>query len=137
MNDTSRRNKKDLQRLLACIPVITGPCELDLLVFFYRHPRSILTNEQLAALVGYDTKQIAHAIEAFIGAGLLERTQTSMHAARMYVLAPEGPQLGGFKTLLDLASTRQGRHDTLELLTPGRAGPPSEINAKRRLRVVA
>ena len=49
--------------------------------------------------------------------------QGSMHAARMYCLVLEGPQTGGLKTLLDLASTRQGRRDILQILGPRRSDP--------------
>src|ERR1051326_1818722 len=114
MPDESRPNDgeyDDVRRLLARAPVIRSAAELDLLVFLYRHPRTLLTNEQLAGFAGYDMKQIAQAIEKFIAAGLLERTQNSMHAARMYLLLLEGPQTGGLKTLLDMACTRQGRRD--------------------------
>jgi DNA-binding MarR family transcriptional regulator len=132
------RAQKDIQRLLASAPAIAGACELDLLVFFYRHPRSLLTNEQVAVLVGYDTKQIARAIESFVEGGLLERTQDSMHAARLYVLLLEAPQDRGLKQLLALASTHQGRADILQALVPGRSGAsPDPGQARRSLRFIA
>jgi DNA-binding MarR family transcriptional regulator len=131
------RTQKQIQRLLASAPAIAGACELDLLMFFYRHPRSLLTNEQLAILVGYDTKEIAQAIESFIEGGLLERTQNSMHAARLYVLLLEDPQNGGLKQLLALASTHQGRAEILQILVPGRSAGPDPGQARRRLRFIA
>jgi hypothetical protein len=82
----------------------------------------LLTNEQIAAFVGYDMKQVAQSLEGFIEAGLLERTQNSMHAARMYRLELDGPKGGGFHTLLELASTREGRREILEALNSGRSG---------------
>jgi hypothetical protein len=131
------RTQKEIERLLARTPAIAGACELDLLVFFYRHPRSLLTNEQLAVLVGYDTKQIAQAIESFIEGGLLERTQNTMHAARLYVLLLEGPQNGGLKRLLDLASTHEGRAEILQILVPGRSAGADPGQAGRKLRFIA
>ncbi|HEX5431690.1 MAG TPA: hypothetical protein VFW83_06975 [Bryobacteraceae bacterium] len=132
------QTQREIQRLLARAPVVAGRCELDLLVFFYRHPRSILTNEQLAAMVGYDTRQIAQAIEAFIDAGLLERTQNTMHAARMYVLLLEGPRMGGLKSLLEMASTYAGRMEILQGLAPRCSRPPAEYSGvKRKLRSIA
>jgi DNA-binding MarR family transcriptional regulator len=129
---------QEIQRLLGCTPVIVGPCELDLLVFLYRHPRTLLTNEQLAAFVGYDMKQIAKSIDAFIDAGLLERTQNSLHAARMYLLVLQGEESGGLKTLLRMASTREGRRDILQVLAPGRPKPPTDLpRAKGSLRAIA
>jgi DNA-binding MarR family transcriptional regulator len=140
MSDKPSTNaeSQNIRRLLADAPVVAGPCELDLLVFLYRHPRTLLTNEQLAAFVGYDMKQVARSIDAFIEAGLLERTQNSTHAARMYLLVLEGPRKDGIRALLELASTRQGRRDILELLDPRRANAPLDLSrAKRRLRVIA
>ncbi len=104
-------------RLLARTPTIQNACDLDLIVFLHRHPRMLLTTEQLAGFVGYNLKEIAKALDSFIDAGLLERTtQQSMHAARMFVLLPEGPQGGGVRALLELASTREGRESILAVL---------------------
>jgi hypothetical protein len=33
----------------------TRPCDLDLLIFFARHPRILLASEQLAVLLGYES----------------------------------------------------------------------------------
>lgn len=105
---------EEIARLLVRIPAICGACELDLLVFFHRHPRALLTNEQLAAFVGYDMKQVARTVDAFVDAGLLERNKNPTHAARLYVLLLDGQQGGGLTTLLKVASTRQGRLDILK-----------------------
>lgn len=78
-------------------------------------------------------KQVAQSLDAFIEAGLLERTQNPMHAARMYFLELSGPQNGGFKTLLELASTRLGRHEILEILNSGKSGKDGK---SQRLRLV-
>jgi hypothetical protein len=131
-------NEKEIEGLLASHPVVLGACELDLLVFLYRHPRTFLTNEQLAAFVGYDMKQIAQAMDAFTEAGLLERTtQNSMHAARMYLLLLDGPGTGGIKTLLDLASTRQGRRHILRILVPQGSNREHDNRVQRRLHAIA
>src|ERR1051326_3496331 len=114
----------EIEALLARNPAVAGACELDLLVFLYRHPRSLLTNEQLADFIGYGMKQIADARNAFIEAGLLERTQTTTHAARMYLLLLAGPQMEGLRKLLAFASTMQGRRSILKMLTPGKSGRP-------------
>lgn len=141
MNDAPRgkmRTRKEIEQLLARTRVISGACELDVLVFLYRHPRTLLTNEQLAAFVGYEMKQVAKSIEAFIEAGLLERTQNSMHAARLYVLVLNGPQSGGIKEILDLASTTQGRRIILQVLIPDSFYSSADLpRKKRKLHVVA
>jgi DNA-binding MarR family transcriptional regulator len=131
-HSANRPDQEETKRLLAHIPLIRAACELDLLVFLHRHPRTFLTSEQLAAFVGYDMKQVAKAIDAFIDAGLLKRTQNPMHAARMYFLVLEGPQGGGLTALVKLASTRQGRREILQLLGPGQSQTAHDITPKKR-----
>jgi hypothetical protein len=61
-------------------------CDLDLLLFFSRHPRVVLSSEQLSAYVGYDLPQVARALDLLLGAGLLKRTLHHGAPGRMYVL---------------------------------------------------
>ena len=133
-NHSSQSEKT--KRLLARAPVIQNACDLDLLVFLHRHPRTLLTTEQLAGFVGYELKDIAKALEAFIEAGFLRRmAQQSLHAARMFLLLLDGPQGPGLSALLELASTRDGRQRIVEALNGG--GPPSEqARATAKLRVL-
>ena len=121
-------------RLLEGAPFIRDACDLDLLLFLHRHPRTMLTSENLAAFVGYDMRQIGRALDAFGEAGILERIQSSTHAARMYLLSLHGPHGGGLKGVLELASTREGRRKILEVLN-GR-GPHTKAEAARQLRLV-
>lgn len=116
---TSRPDAVEIQQLLARATVIREACDLDLLTFLSRHPRALLTIERLAAFVGYEMQQVAHSIDALIEAGLLERTQTPKHAARLYALTLDGPGNGGLRALVDLASTRLGRREILDLLDHG------------------
>ncbi|MBV9497900.1 MAG: hypothetical protein JO138_00860 [Acidobacteriaceae bacterium] len=122
------------KRLLADAPVIREACDLDLLVFLHRHPRTMLTSENLAAFVGYDMRQIGKALDAFVDAGILERIQSSTHAARMYLLSLQGPRGGGLKAVLELGSTREGRRKLLKVLD-GR-DPQTKSEAGRNLRLV-
>lgn len=115
----NRQQSEVVKRLLADAPVIRDACDLDLLVFLHRHPRTLLTSEQLATLVGYDMRRVAKALDAFGEAGILERIQSSTHAARMYLLSLHGPRGGGLKSLLALACTREGRRSILEALDTG------------------
>ena len=102
------------EHLLGSIGVLRHPCDLDLLVFFHRHPRSILTSERLAAYVGYDLNQLARSLDLLTDAGLLERSQNPTHAARLYVL--QTPQTGWLASVLDIASTREGREELLQTM---------------------
>ena len=61
-------------------------CDLDLLLFFSRHPRVVLSSEQLAAYVGYELPQVARALDRLLGAGFLKRMLNHGTPGRMYVL---------------------------------------------------
>lgn len=61
-------------------------CDLDLLLFFSRHPRVVLTSEQLAAYVGYELAQVARALDRLLETGLLRQTLNQGAPGRMYVL---------------------------------------------------
>ena len=61
-------------------------CDLDLLLFFSRHPHVVLSSEQLAAYVGYDLAQVARALDRLLETGLLRRTLNQGAPGRMYVL---------------------------------------------------
>ena len=132
------REQQRIELLLSEAPFIKSACDLDLLVFLFRHPRTLLTNEQLATFVGYEMKQIAKSIEIFVDAGLLERTQNPIHAARMYLLMLAGPQGETLKELLAVASMRSGRSNILGLLATPRSGQPVDASSRdRKLRVIA
>src|SRR5262249_49701590 len=97
---------------------IRDACDLDVLLFFHRHPRSLLTSEQLVAYLGYDREQVAKSVDRLIETGLLNRSQNPAHAARLYVLEHRGPSVGSLRSLLRFASTREGRRDVIRLLQP-------------------
>jgi hypothetical protein len=99
----------DARRLLDHIDVLRHPSDLDLLIFFARHPRSLLASEHLAAFLGYGVKEIAASLDLLLGAGLIARTPNPSHAARLYVFSVDGPSGEWLPALLKLASTRQGR----------------------------
>lgn len=135
---TNPEKLAETKHLLSRAPVIRDACALDLLVFLHRHPRALLTNEQLAAFVGYGMKQVATTVDAFIDAGLLERNKNPKHAARMFLLLLDGPQGGGLTAFLKVASTRQGRQEILELLGPGQSQTAVDgTQGKRRLHAIA
>lgn len=95
---------------------IRHACDLDLLLFFHRHPSALLTSEQLVAYLGYDGERVAKSLDGLIEAGLLTRSQYPSHAARMYVLELAAVPDGLLPSLLKIAATRQGRHDVMRLL---------------------
>ena len=113
-------NRRRFEHLVGSVRILRHPCDLDLLLFFHRHPRALLTSERLAAYVGYDLDQVGRSLDVLIDAGLLERSQHPNHAARMYVL--KASESGWLASLLDIASTREGRRELLEAMR-ARASP--------------
>jgi hypothetical protein len=113
---------RQLRQLLDRSKVLRHACDVDLLLFFYRHPQSLLTSDQLASFVGYGLPQIAKSLDAFIAAGIIERSQNPTHYARMYRLVRGAPD-GWCASIMKVATTRRGRDDLLRILKePSQAG---------------
>ena len=100
---------KDAGRLLDQLDVLRRPSDLDLLVFFARHPRTLLSSEQLAAFLGYGVKEMAASLELLLDAGFLTRTSHPRHVTRMHLLAGTPPGGGWLPAVKRLATTREGR----------------------------
>ena len=116
--------------MLERIRGIRHACDLDLLLFFYRHPRALLTGERLVSVLGYDREQLAKSLDGLIEAGLLTRSQNPSHAARLYVLKPAGdgnPVGGWLASLLKVAETRDGRAAVLAALHDRQAPEPTAL----------
>ena len=113
-----------IRELLDQIGVLRHPCDLDLLLFFHRHPTAFLTSEQLAGYVGYSLAQTGDSLDVLIGARLLTRSATQAQSARMYHLMVGGTQRGWLQSLLALAASRQGRRQLRQALKAGLAETP-------------
>ena len=111
MADTTstKTDVDDARTLLNRLPALQRPCDLDLLVFFARHWRALLSTEQLARLLGYPLKEIARSRDALVAAGFLTRAQDKSRPERMYVFEPEGTADSPLETIVSLASTSDGR----------------------------
>lgn len=101
--------REQARRLLDRVGFLQNRCDLDLLLFFVRHPRALLTSDQIAAYLGYDVKRIGDSLDVLLAAKLLTRSQNPAHAARMYVFSVGGPNGGWLPALADIVSTREGR----------------------------
>lgn len=114
--------------MLDRIGAVRCPCDLDLLLFFHRHPCTLLTSEQLVAQLGYERERVARSLDRLIEAGLLRRSDSPSRGARLHLLELRGPAGGLVSSLLETAATRQGRQGLMRLLeaepdrTPG-VGP--------------
>jgi len=90
-------------------------CDLDMLLFFSRHPRVVLSSEQLAAYVGYDLVEVARALELLLGAGLLKRRLNHGTPGRMYVLEVDRAE-EWLEPLRQVCATPDGRNALRALL---------------------
>jgi DNA-binding MarR family transcriptional regulator len=103
-----------LLNLLGC------PCDLDVLIFFLRHPRVLLTLDDLAARVGYDVHDVGASIAVLAARGLLEHSKDGAERRQSEAVlyrftlrkwdAIRGP-------LLYLASSADGRRSLRRALT--------------------
>ena len=120
---------QDLRSMLDRVPGIRDACDLDLLLFFHRHPRALLTNEQFVVWLGYDRDQIAKSLARLIEAGLVTRSQNPSHAAGLYVLELRGEPGELLSSLLNIAATREGRQRVFWLLESGPDHAPTQYVA--------
>jgi len=108
-------------------------CDLDLLLFFSRHPRVVLSSEQLAAYVGYELPQVARALERLLGAGLLKRTLNQGAPGRMYVLEVDHVE-AWLEPLRRVCATPDGRN-ALKVLLKQRQLENGDAGHRRLFRV--
>ena len=94
---------------------LRNACDLDLLLFFSRHPRVVLSSEQLAAYVGYEIVEVARALDLLLGAGLLKRTLNHGSPGRMFVLEVDHAE-EWLEPLRRLCETPDGRNALKALL---------------------
>jgi hypothetical protein len=118
---------QDLRSMLARVGVVRHACDLDLLLFFFRHPCVLLTVEQLIPHLGCDRERVAKSLDGLVEAGLVTSAQRPSQGARMYVLAPEALPGGLLSSFLSIAATRQGRLEAMRLL-----GSSPALRAGRR-----
>lgn len=116
--------------LLKGIGVLRSRCDLDLLIFFARHPTALLTSEQLATWLGHELRAIAMSLDVLLEARLIRREQNPSHAARMYVFCSETRGGGWLPSLLRLAKTREGRLALIDALrSRGDDAPASDARS--------
>lgn len=112
--------------LLDRLDVLRHPSDLDLLVFFARHPRTLLSSEQIAAFLGYGVKEVAASLDRLLDAGFLTRTPHPRHVARMYLLTITPPGGGWLPAIKRLATTRNGRLALIWQIRRRSSGAPED-----------
>jgi hypothetical protein len=99
---------------------IRDACEFDLLLFFTRHPRVVLSSEQLATYVGHEVENVARALDLMLGASLLQQAQNPRGAGRMYILAAHHVA-EWLEPVRRLCATTDGRRELRTLLKQRRS----------------
>jgi len=117
--------------VLARLPYLHHRCDLDLLVFFHRHPRVLLTSDRLVAVLGYDLKQIAGSLETLIAAKVVTRTQHQATGARMYAFEALDSDNDSLARLLRTASARAGRLAIIRALESRQVKEPDGASRSR------
>lgn len=98
------------------------PCDLNLLLFFDRHPAALMTSEQLAAFVGYDVSQVGKSLDFLVDRQLLVRSQNPTHFARLYRFKADHG--GEVQEILRVALTVTGRRQLRQILRQRQLPPP-------------
>jgi hypothetical protein len=108
--------RETIAHLLDRVAAIHNRCDLDVLVYLFRHADALVTGEHVADAVGSDLKDVAASLDSFVFAGLLKRKLSRTDGPQMYVFAVGRPAEGPLASLLQLASSRPGRLEILEAL---------------------
>lgn len=108
---------------------VRSTCDLDLLLFFRRHSHALLTTEQIVNFVGYSPSAIAEALEHLLAAGFVTQLRGRAADADLYIFNGGGGGGGGasLSSLLDLASTRDGRLAVIDVLPKPPRTPPRAL----------
>jgi hypothetical protein len=133
-------NVDDARAVLSRIPAIAHTSDLDLLIFFAKHPRTLMSSEQLARLLGYQLSDVAHSLDVLLSIGILTRTQNPARLPRMYCFTADGDD-GWLPRLMTLGSTRAGRLALRHALsesrtsrTAGRARESAQADGRKETR---
>ena len=95
---------------------VRSACDLDLLLFFTRHSHALLTTEQIVNFVGYSPSAVAAGLEHLLAAGLVTRLRGRAADVDLYIFNGGGTGGESLSSLLDLASTRDGRLAVIDVL---------------------
>ena len=111
---------EQIRAWLVTTGAVRSACDLDLLRFFTRHSHSLLTTEQIANFVGYSQREVDGTLEHFLTGGLVTRVRGRSAEVDLYALGEVASSNTSVSSLLDLASTRDGRLAVIDALKPAR-----------------
>lgn len=113
---------EQIRAWLVTTGAVRSACDLDLLRFFTRHSSAMLTTDQIANFVGYSRSEIDEALEHLLSGGLVTRLRGRAADVDLYVMevSAGGSSSASLSSLLELASTRDGRLTVIDALKPRR-----------------
>ena len=117
--------EQEVRAWLDTSDAIRSACDLDLLRFLTQHSQVLLTTEQIANFVGYSRSEIDEALEHLVTGGLITRLRGRAADVDLYSYSwDEAAAAAGsgalLSSLLQFASTRDGRLAIIDMLTPPR-----------------
>jgi hypothetical protein len=110
-------SEHDVHAWLSRIGAVQRPCDVDVLLFFATHRRTLMTLEQLAPLLGWRLEDIASGLERLIRAGFVSEFAHPTGPHRLFVCAPAGANDQQLQSFVAFASAREGRLALQQALT--------------------
>jgi DNA-binding MarR family transcriptional regulator len=96
--------------------------ECDVLAFVYRHGPSLISTDQIARLIGYESTIVGRALDRLEREKLIERSRLSQEVRFYRILAStDAGRQRCLKQLVSLSESRAGRLLLAKLLKPGRS----------------
>jgi DNA-binding MarR family transcriptional regulator len=113
--------------LQACVDSvgISLLCDWDVFAFVYRHVTSLTSADQIARLVGYDSRVVGTALDRLERQNLIERSRPSRGVRLYRVLnSKDVEHQKCLRELVALSESRTGRLELAKRLNPVRADLP-------------
>ena len=119
--ERERTLESSLQSFVDCAG-ISSLCDWDVFAFVYRHVTSLTSAEQIARLVGYESKVVGRALDRLERQKLIERSRLS-RGVRLYraLNSKDVEHRRCLRELLTLSESRAGRLELAKRLSPVRS----------------
>jgi DNA-binding MarR family transcriptional regulator len=97
-------------------------CDWDVFAFVYRHVTSLTSADQIARLVGYESKLVGRALDRLEGRKLIERSRPS-RGVRLYrvLTSKDVKRRQCLRELVTLSESRAGRLELAKQLNSARS----------------
>jgi DNA-binding transcriptional ArsR family regulator len=123
------REEKMKSSLQGCVDSvgISLLCDWDVFAFVYRHATSLTSADQIARLVGYESKVVGKALDRLERRKLIERSRSS-RGVRLYrvITSMDDDHRRCLQELVSLSESRGGRLELVKRLKPARSDSERE-----------